>query len=150
MALWKPFRGNRATLDSVQKHDGYVYFCVDDGSLFFDYVDDNGDLQRKQINAKDAETLTGVSLDELKSEFEGNLATAIEAIKSDIAHQDVVILSEAQTYADTAIEVVKTEVATQNAVVLHEAQAYTDAALENIESTVNTTELNAMLEEVLV
>lgn len=39
MALWKPFRGNRTKLDTVEKHDGYVYFCIDDGSLFFDYVD---------------------------------------------------------------------------------------------------------------
>lgn len=66
MALWKPFRGNRADLDIVEKHDGYVYFCVDDGSLFFDYTDADGTLQRKQINAKDAETLTGMSLDEIK------------------------------------------------------------------------------------
>lgn len=58
MALWKPFRGSRADLDSVPKHDGYVYFC-DDGSLHFDYVDSDGNLQRKQINA---DTLTG-SLD---------------------------------------------------------------------------------------
>jgi hypothetical protein len=54
MALWKPFRGNRAALDSMEKHDGYVYFCVDDATLFFDYVDENGELQRKQINAKEA------------------------------------------------------------------------------------------------
>lgn len=66
MALWKPFRGNRADLDSVEKHDGYIYFCIDDGSLFFDYTDADNILQRKQINAKDAETLTGMSLDEIK------------------------------------------------------------------------------------
>lgn len=72
MALWKPFRGNRAGLDSVEKHDGYVYFCVDDGSLFFDYTDADGNLQRKQINAKDAETLMGVSLDELKKSISWN------------------------------------------------------------------------------
>ena len=67
MALWKPFRGSRAALDAVEKHDGYVYFCTDDGSLFFDYADADGNLQRKQINAKDAETLTGLSLDEIKA-----------------------------------------------------------------------------------
>ena len=55
MALWKPFRGSRADLDSVPKHDGYVYFC-DDGSLHFDVADSDGNLQRKQINA---DTLTG-------------------------------------------------------------------------------------------
>lgn len=56
MALWKPFRGKRLGLDAVEKHDGWIYFTTDDGSLFFDYVDENGELQRKQINA---ETLTG-------------------------------------------------------------------------------------------
>lgn len=59
MALWKAFRGSRADLDSVAKHDGYVYWCIDDNSLHFDYADAEGNLYRKQINA---DTLTG-SLD---------------------------------------------------------------------------------------
>lgn len=63
MALWKPFRGNRADLDAVEKHDGYVYFCTDDGTLFFDYADLNGDLQRKQVNASNSE----VSQDYIRS-----------------------------------------------------------------------------------
>jgi hypothetical protein len=50
MALWKPFRGKRSDLDSVEKHDGWIYFTTDDASLFFDYVDADGNLQRKQIN----------------------------------------------------------------------------------------------------
>jgi hypothetical protein len=69
MALWKPLKGNRTSLDTVEKHDGYVYFCTDDGTLFFDYVDAEGNLQRKQINAKDAETLMGKSLVELQSDW---------------------------------------------------------------------------------
>ena len=72
MALWKPFRGSRADLDSVPKHDGYVYFC-DDGSLHFDYVDADGNLQRKQINA---DTLTG-SLDSTKVTHGENLLSDI-------------------------------------------------------------------------
>ena len=67
MALWKPFRGSRAELEAAPKYDGYVYFC-DDGALFFDYADADGVLQRKQINAKDAETLMGMSLDEIKAD----------------------------------------------------------------------------------
>ena len=39
MALWKPFRGKRSDLDSVEKHDGWIYFTTDDASLFFDYVE---------------------------------------------------------------------------------------------------------------
>ena len=67
MALWKPFRGNRTALNTVEKHDGYVYFCTDDGSLFFDYLDSEGVLQRKQISAKDAETLSGMSIEDIKN-----------------------------------------------------------------------------------
>ena len=52
MALWKPFRGTSAALADVPKTDGYVYFCTDDGSLFFDYKDANGDLHRRPITAK--------------------------------------------------------------------------------------------------
>lgn len=54
--------GNRTALDAVEKHAGYVYFCTDDGTLHFDFEDADGVLQRKQISAKDAETLMGASL----------------------------------------------------------------------------------------
>lgn len=60
MALWKPFRGSRADLDAVPKHDGYVYFC-DDGTLFFDYTDADGNLQRKQINKDYVEQLLNIT-----------------------------------------------------------------------------------------
>ena len=71
MALFKPFRGTRAALDTQEKHDGYAYFCTDDGTFHIDYVDADGNLQRKQINAKDAETLGLKSADEfvLKDEM---------------------------------------------------------------------------------
>lgn len=57
MALWKPFRGNHDALNTMDKHDGYIYFCIDDGSLFFDYTDASGVLQRKQITVQEAEKL---------------------------------------------------------------------------------------------
>ena len=50
MALFKQFRGERQSLDAQEKHDGYAYFCTDDGSFHIDYVDGDGNLQRKQIN----------------------------------------------------------------------------------------------------
>lgn len=49
MALFKPFRGTRTTLPA-EMHDGYAYFCTDDGSFHIDYTDADGNLQRKQIN----------------------------------------------------------------------------------------------------
>lgn len=77
MALWKPFLGNRASLDSVEKHAGYVYWCADDGSLHFDYADADGVLQRKQINA---DSLTG------------------ELASSQITHEDALLSDIINTY----------------------------------------------------
>lgn len=51
MALFKPMMGNSSALDSQAKQAGYAWFCVDDGSFHIDYVDADGNLQRKQINA---------------------------------------------------------------------------------------------------
>lgn len=67
MALFKPLKGTRASLDSQPLHEGYAYFCTDDGSFHIDFLDADGNLQRKQLNAKDAETLCGMSLDDIKA-----------------------------------------------------------------------------------
>lgn len=76
MALWKPFRGKRSDLDAVEKHDGWVYFCIDDASLFFDYVDTDGNLQRKQINAKEAEALLGYSIATVVNNSDAEIPTS--------------------------------------------------------------------------
>lgn len=49
MAIFNIRRGKRANLP-VTKTDGCIYFCHDDSSLFIDCVDENGDVQRSQIN----------------------------------------------------------------------------------------------------
>lgn len=50
MALFKQFRGKRESLETQELHDGYAYFCTDDGTFHIDYLDDEGNLRRKQIN----------------------------------------------------------------------------------------------------
>ena len=50
MALFKPMMGNSSVLDLQEKQAGYAWFCIDDGSFHIDYVDADGNLQRKQIN----------------------------------------------------------------------------------------------------
>lgn len=134
MALFRQFRGNRASLDAQPLHDGYAYFCVDDGTFHIDFTDADGNLYRKQINANNAETLCGMTLDELKLE---------------ITAQDAIVLHEAQSYTDNAIanigiskDELKLEMATQDAVILHEAQSYTDNAVANL---VTTAQLEATL-----
>lgn len=49
MAIFNTRRGKRANLPAA-KTDGCIYFCNDDSSLFIDCVDENGDVQRSQIN----------------------------------------------------------------------------------------------------
>lgn len=128
MALWKPFLGNRASLNDVEKHAGYVYWCADDGSLHFDYADLDGNLQRKQINAKEAEKLLGYDIATVLNSSDSEIPTskaildAIEAVKIDSANNAVAILSEAQTDASN-----------KSAVVLAEAQKSIEAEKERAE-----------------
>lgn len=75
MALFKSLRGKRENLPST-KTDGYAYFCTNDGTFWIDYKDENGVVQRKQINAKDAETLMGASLSTILSSSEVEIPTS--------------------------------------------------------------------------
>ena len=61
MALFKVSKGIKANLPST-KTEGYCWYTTDDSLFYIDYKDENGILQRKALNAKDAETLTGASL----------------------------------------------------------------------------------------
>lgn len=51
MSIFKPLWGNRSMLDTKEKADGNFYFCKDDSTLYVDYIDDNGELQRSQISS---------------------------------------------------------------------------------------------------
>lgn len=51
MALFKPMMGNRTALDSQPKQAGYAWFCTDDGTFHIDYIDSEGNVQRKQIQS---------------------------------------------------------------------------------------------------
>jgi len=64
VALFKSLRGKREKLPT-KKTDGYAYFCTDDKTFHIDYMDENGVVQRGQLNAKDSETLSGASLEEI-------------------------------------------------------------------------------------
>lgn len=76
MALFKQLRGNRSALNSQPIIDGHAYFCVDDGTFHIDFKDENGVLRRKQINAKDAESLGSHTADEFLLEEDINTILA--------------------------------------------------------------------------
>lgn len=58
MALFRQLRGHRSSLDAQPLHDGYAYFCTDDGSFHIDGTDAKGVLKRKQITSSKISTIT--------------------------------------------------------------------------------------------
>ena len=87
MALFKISKGSKANLPATLT-EGYCWYTFEDSKFYIDHKDENGVLVRKALNAENAETLMGISLEELRNE---------------IAAQDVVVLHEAQSYTDDAI-----------------------------------------------
>lgn len=75
MALFKISKGLKANLPSM-KTSGYCWYTTDDSLFYIDYEDEDGELQRKAINAKDAETLTGASLSNILSSSEIEIPTS--------------------------------------------------------------------------
>lgn len=69
MALFKVSKGTSANLPTALT-EGYCWYTYDDSKFYIDYVDENQELKRKALNAEDAATLCGVSLDELRAEIE--------------------------------------------------------------------------------
>jgi hypothetical protein len=51
MALFKAKKGKAESLAGTELHEGYAYFCYDDGTFDIDFVDDEGNLRRKQLAA---------------------------------------------------------------------------------------------------
>ena len=89
MALFRQFRGKRTTLDSQELHDGYAYFCTDDGSFHIDYIDINGELKRKQINAKEAEVLSGYNISATLNSNDDEIPTSSAVISALTIDQEI-------------------------------------------------------------
>lgn len=135
MALWKPFRGKRSDLDSIEKHDGWVYFTTDDGSLFFDFIDADGELQRKQITTKEAEKILGYDITTTLNSSDTEIPTsksvlnAIDSVKIDISNMAAVVLAEAQCDASNKAAVILAEA--QNNIMTEKERA------EGVENTLD-------------
>lgn len=57
MALFKINRGNETNLPETL-HDGWAYFCTDTGSLYIDYLGEDGTtLYRKLVDKEELESL---------------------------------------------------------------------------------------------
>lgn len=64
MALFKISKGNSSNLPQTY-NVGYCYFCEDTGLFYIDTTND--EAGRKILNAQDAATLCGVTLEELQA-----------------------------------------------------------------------------------
>jgi len=86
MALFKISKGLKANLPLTKKA-GNCWYTTDDSLFYIDYEDENGVVQRKALNAKDAEKLSGASLSTILTGSEVEIPTskavfdAIEASK---------------------------------------------------------------------
>ena len=116
MALFKINRGNSASLP-VTKTDGWAYFCTDTAEFFIDYKDNNGVLHRKQLNAKDAETLTGASLSTILNSSNMEIPTSkavLDALASKAStshkHNDLYYI---KSEVDAAIDAIDLEIPVQ-------------------------------------
>ena len=86
MALFKISKGLKANLPSA-KTAGNCWYTVDDSLFYIDYEDENGEVQRKALNAKDAETLSGASLAAILTDNELEVPTS-KAVLDAIASYD--------------------------------------------------------------
>lgn len=91
MALFKVNRGNSSTLPAT-KTDGWAYFCTDTGEFFIDYVDEQGNLNRKQINAEEARKIVGYDIGTVLNNSEVEIPTSsavFDALlgKADTSHE---------------------------------------------------------------
>lgn len=75
MALFKIAKGLAENLPST-KTAGYCWYTFDDSKFYIDYEDENGTLQRKALNSKDAETIMGASLATILSDTDLEIPTS--------------------------------------------------------------------------
>lgn len=91
MAIVKWLRGKSENLPS-EKVDGQAYFCFDDSSVHFDYVDEDGNIQRQQVNANDSNTLTGASLSTTINDSDTEIPTS-KAVYDNLATKSSVTIT---------------------------------------------------------
>ena len=82
MALFKISKGLSQNLPT-EKTEGHCWYTTDDSLFYIDYKDDNGNLQRKALNAKDAEKLSGASLSTILNSSDIEIPTS-KAIKTEL------------------------------------------------------------------
>ena len=115
MALFKVSRGKKADLPEIRT-DGYCYFTTDDQMFYIDYKDDNGEIQRAALNAGDAETILGASLETVLNYTDEEFPTS-KAILDELDKR--ILQSDWNQEDDTQIDYIKNkpEIATDDEII---------------------------------
>jgi hypothetical protein len=119
MALFKIYRGQSTSLESVPKTDGHAYFCTDDGSFWIDYkttVDGVEKIERKSVNDKAIEQLMSLTQNNANK-----LAKILEG-----APEECNSFTEVLDYIDAAIETIQETVPTKTSDLTNDSGFITD------------------------
>lgn len=79
MALCKFLHGDSSRLDSVPFHEGYIYVTTDEQMMYFDInvgTEESPNNKRIPLNAKDAETILGISPSTLVNNVDTEIPTS--------------------------------------------------------------------------
>ena len=135
MALFKISQGKEVNLPSNMT-EGYCYVTLDGQKFYFDYKDENGELQRGALNAAHADKLK----ETVKiggADFDGSQAITLDQIgaapKTHTHNTIGVITLEANSWANNTQTVTFTGVTASNIVIVgatpSSTQAYGDAGI---------------------
>ena len=103
MALFKISKGLKANLPSA-KTAGNCWYTIDDSLFYIDYEDTNGEVQRKALNAKDAETLTGASLSTILNSSDIEIPTSAAVLSALAGKADKVHNHNDTYYTESEID----------------------------------------------
>lgn len=129
MALFKISKGSKNNLPTTLT-EGYCWYTYDDSKFYIDFKDANGVLQRKALNAKEAEQLVGYTIATILSSSEVEIPTS-KAVFDALANK--ADKKHIHTAEDLQIDISGDLEAT-----LKTANDYTDEQVADLTSTVET------------
>ena len=103
MALFKISKGLKANLPSTKKV-GNCWYTTDDSLFYIDYEDENGVVQRKALNAKDAETLTGATLATILNSTDLEIPTSKAVLNALAGKSDTTHTHDGRYYTESEID----------------------------------------------
>ena len=131
--LFKILHGDesRISTDITPFHEGWAYVTTS-GNFYIDMnigTVESPNNQRIKLNARDTETIEGVSLDELKALITNQDAVVLAECQADASNKSAVVLAEAQKSVTAVEEALNSHIAAL------------EARLEVLEKTINNSSL---------